>query len=509
MGMLQRGPLLYPFLFAAYPILFLWSRNIEEISVYSSRIDILLPVTISASIALLLLAVFRVILRDWRSAGLLVAFVFLLFFSYGHVLESMHEYGPRQLAKNRYLIVAWPVIFVAGAVLLLRFRANLTKLTNPLNVMSLSLALFTLPNIIAYVPPSAALAAAPDTQSFPAAGSTSVEGGTPPDIYYITTEGYSNARSLKLYLDYDNTPFIGYLESKQFFVAHDSRSNYGETVFSLTSSLNMEYHVPGKDGLATGPAEYYWRLQNNKAMRFARELGYTVVYLSERFPAGSKELGDIFFGCGARRLAIHTERFADALLHTTALQPILTKFGILASGHRDQRLCQFFQVANSKDIAGPKVVVIHLVVPGFPFVVGRNGEPVSDSASSANPAQAYVDQLVWTNKMLQWLIESLLSDQDYSPVIIIQGDHGAGWANIDLDDEQQLRHRFGIMNAYHLPDGGDKLLYPSISPVNTFRVILNYYLNADFDLLEDRSYLTPENSGFIDVTDVVSRVSKD
>jgi hypothetical protein len=143
-------------------------------------------------------------------------------------------------------------------------------------------------------------------------------------------------------------------------------------------------------------------------------------------------------------------------------------------------------------------------VPGFPFVVGRDGEAVGGSAASANP-EAYLNQLAWTNKMLEWVIDSLLSAEDYSPIIIIQGDHGEGWIDIDLNYDDQLRRVFPIMNAYRLPDGGDRLLYPSISPVNTFRVIFNNYLGADFDLLEDRSYTATHDYHFIDVTNLVSQ----
>ena len=35
------------------------------------------------------------------------------------------------------------------------------------------------------------------------------------------------------------------------------------------------------------------------------------------------------------------------------------------------------------------------------------------------------------------------------------------------------------------------LLYPAISPVNTFRLIFNTYLGADYPLLEDISYDSP------------------
>lgn len=244
-------------------------------------------------------------------------------------------------------------------------------------------------------------------------------------------------------------------------------------------------------------------------MRFAREHGYRIVYLAERFPPGSEELGDTYFGCGARRLGVQSEGFADTLLQTTALQPILTRFTILEHGQRDDRLCQFFQIAKAKDIDGPKVVVVHLAVPGFPYVLGRDGEAVSGSAVSAKP-DAYLNQLAWTEKMLVWLIDSLLSDRDYSPIIIIQGDHGEGWVDLgrDLTYEEDLLRKFNLMNAYHLPDGGNGILYPSISPVNTFRIIYNYYLEADFELLEDRSYLDVGGPELIDVTDVLSQVAE-
>ena len=50
--------------------------------------------------------------------------------------------------------------------------------------------------------------------------------------------------------------------------------------------------------------------------------------------------------------------------------------------------------------------------------------------------------------------------------------------------------KFKILNAYYLP-GHNDLLYPTISPVNTFRLILDTYLGADYPLLNDTSYYSP------------------
>ena len=67
-----------------------------------------------------------------------------------------------------------------------------------------------------------------------------------------------------------------------------------------------------------------------------------------------------------------------------------------------------------------------------------------------------------------------------APIIIVQGDHGAV-----LDDPQR---RMTILNAYYLPGGGAQSLYEAVSPVNTFRVIFNFYFGLQVPLLDDISY---------------------
>jgi hypothetical protein len=73
-------------------------------------------------------------------------------------------------------------------------------------------------------------------------------------------------------------------------------------------------------------------------------------------------------------------------------------------------------------------------------------------------------------------------------------------------DESCLRERYSILNAYYFPDQDYNLLYPSITPVNSFRVILNQYFGADMELLEDRNYfagwLAPYQ--FTDVSDKIN-----
>jgi hypothetical protein len=86
-------------------------------------------------------------------------------------------------------------------------------------------------------------------------------------------------------------------------------------------------------------------------------------------------------------------------------------------------------------------------------------------------------------------IEEIVSKSASPLIIVIQGDHGpASMDQPDVSVDVKARERHSILNAYLLPAGSSALLYPSISPVNTFRVILNSQLGTDLAMLEDRSF---------------------
>ena len=48
-----------------------------------------------------------------------------------------------------------------------------------------------------------------------------------------------------------------------------------------------------------------------------------------------------------------------------------------------------------------------------------------------------------------------------------------------------------------------KKLYPSISPVNTFRVFLNKYLKIKIDVLKDESYYMYSPPDFKDISSIL------
>jgi hypothetical protein len=125
--------------------------------------------------------------------------------------------------------------------------------------------------------------------------------------------------------------------------------------------------------------------------------------------------------------------------------------------------------------------------------------------------QGYHDQALFVTKQLQKAVDAILLNSPTPPIIIIQGDHGY---EAKVDDSpytnQDYRDRMAILNAYHLPAGAAKKLYPSISPVNTFRLIFSHYFNANLPLLPDKSYFSSEAHpyDFINLQNILATPAK-
>jgi hypothetical protein len=142
-------------------------------------------------------------------------------------------------------------------------------------------------------------------------------------------------------------------------------------------------------------------------------------------------------------------------------------------------------------VAGHLFVFAHIVVPHRPYTFGPNGEiPAYDgnTATYEQIGQAYIDQVQFVSKEILKVVDALMRKSKVQPVIIIQGDHGPA-SDLTSDGIK----RMPILNAYYLPSVQmDQVLYPSISPVNSFRIVLNKYFDQDLPILEDRSYYAPE-----------------
>ena len=184
-----------------------------------------------------------------------------------------------------------------------------------------------------------------------------------------------------------------------------------------------------------------------------------------------------------------------------------------------------FKILTDDLINKNKFIYGHIEMPHPPFMFDENGEkpdsifwPQWDYRAWADK-KGYINQLIYTNKLTLEMIGNITASSKTPPIIIIQGDHGpaSSWkakSSYENPDDRMIKERFSILNAYYLPNGGNALLYDSITPVNTFRVIFNHYFGKNFRLLEDKSfyrnyYFNRDNSKYVDVTEKAYKEIKD
>ena len=163
------------------------------------------------------------------------------------------------------------------------------------------------------------------------------------------------------------------------------------------------------------------------------------------------------------------------------------------------------QVKNIPDIPGKKFVFIHLVTSHRPYIFNSDGSLLTDDgyfSNNGNPLneeyfiRGYRYQIEYTNSFLLDVVDNIIAKSKTPPIIILQGDHGV-----------QSPARFAILNAIYY-QGQDLHLYPSISPVNTFRVILTKLGIGNYDLLPDYSYFSNQNKSPYKLTKLKGEASQ-
>ncbi len=500
----------YPFLLAVYPILALLAANVSEVEVQVA----FRPVLVSLLLASFLFLILRFIFKDWHKAGITLAFFLLLFFSYGHIYNLIKntELLGLNIGRHRVLAVVFLLLTLGGTWLILkRFKTNRT-FTWAANIITLAMVCFSLIQI-GFFHLQTKKTILPSANEASQNNNDLVVSDPAPDIYYIILDMYTRADVLRSDFDYDNSQFIDELEKMGFYVADCSRSNYTQTELSLSSSLNMDYLPQLNPGFSPDKIDMDSLtplLKQSRLRTLLEEAGYQSVAFETGYfwdswtdAANYLEPGNQY---GLLRevtpfesLAIQTTAGliltdTQALVSKSAINSINNPFG----EYVDRQRFILDQMENIATFAGPKLVFAHIMIPHYPFIFKADGSLQTDLGfysehntpiDEEHYRGGYVAQVQFINQRTLSFLKRILEQSKRPVIIILQGDHGA-----------RNENRLAILNAYYLPNGSQDL-YANISPVNTFRVILNDYFGTKFDLLPDKSYSSVVSKPF-DFTEV-------
>ncbi|MBT3933314.1 MAG: hypothetical protein HOF35_03550 [Bacteroidetes bacterium] len=433
-------------------------------------------------------------IKNPQKVALTISTLLFLFFSYGHVFSTLKQVLPN--TRQLLLMTSWLVIlFIFFGII--RKLKNTDDLTKFITIISIVLFAFQLFLSIRYQVNKEILNYRNSNQIAGLPKNTSNE--VLPDIYYIILDAHTSSAVLNQNFGYDNSEVISELEELGFYHANCSQTNYWRTVFSVYSALNINY----LDEFLGNPSQLP-DYEFSYTLQFLDNMGYQMVKFETKADHNQNFGEDIYL---ARQKYAENmfnvfpftkmNDFEAELIQTTWLQPLLTMIlnfneYLPSDLVLDVEAATYYENYNQilfmleelgqvpyLEVNGPKLVYAHFLVPHEPYIFHPSGRYEWHDGFEEYHL-GYANNAEFIDSQLPALLEKIIDRSEIPPIIIVQGDHGPNGSG--------PKELLPILNLYYLPNGGDAVLYPTISPVNTFRVIFNHYFNSDFELLEDISY---------------------
>ena len=503
-------------LFTFYPLLFLWAVNISQLD----PAVVIRPFLFTLLGSVILYGVLYLTFRNWIKAALIGTLLLIAFFTYGDVYYSASDVPVFRILNHHIFLLPLYIIIVGLGIWGIFRIKKYDNFVLYLNAISLALVVLQVVELsYAYIRTNYAASRPVKLQS----GLTlSTDLKDMPDIYVIVLDTYMRSDALKQDLGYDNSAFINQLNQMGFYVASCGHPNYTFTYASISSLLDMRY-IPGAyandvwDEFSNN--SFWWNLlKNDEVHRQLKSVGYKTVAFQEDAPLLEYDDSDVLIGSDHPTInsqylypfeAVYLNSTGAILLNALDPKGKIEKLfqgnsanqntmsvdlsgvtGVNQAFVKARVISTLFILNHLPDvpaIAGPKFTYAHIFVPHTPFVFEPDGKIVTDpgfyNSEKAQPIndeyqkQGYINQIQFIDNAIVPILHTIISKSKKPPIIVLLGDHGLRENNRNTD-----------LLAYYLPNGSEKL-YPSISPVNSFRLIFDEYFGANYPMLPDLTYV--------------------
>ncbi len=326
-----------------------------------------------------------------------------------------------------------------------------------------------------------------------------------PDIYFLVFDAMASSKSLQADLGKNNFQLDSFLRRRGFFVATDSKANYNWTIHSLSSTFNMDYLPSWISPVMNDPKSYFWgsaSILDNSLFSILKKEGYQTSSFQPISFNNTDWPGTPYFN------SLKESHFYYKTLPGRVYRDIFWNYSkidisfikeqqmqIIDSRNREKKTfldTTITLIKNSCSKTGrPKFIYGHFMLPHDPYTFDSTGKIKTAEemivVKKGNISDNYFNQVIFAGKVIKELVTYIQKHNKKNTIIIIEGDHGY---RTEMGD--RAGYSFQNLSSFYFPDQKYNLLYDSISPVNTFRVVLNKYFSARLPLLKDSTVLVTE-----------------
>lgn len=359
-----------------------------------------------------------------------------------------------------------------------------------------------------------------------AAPSQQISSADFPDIIYIVPDRYGEADVLKREFGHDNSAFLAELGARGFYVERGARSNYAKTVASLASSMNMsslDAVAEAATPQSADRAPLRRMIADNAVQEKLRAAGYRYEHLGSWWQeTRHNPHSDVEF-YGVNTLWSSLSEFEHALLRTTPLAWIATHGGFVERNEceRLKNQLDYLQQARRQDDA-PLFLFAHLTLPHDPVTMDASGNCIEHvyypgfGTRWDDYKAAYAGYVAFLNKRLLEIIdENIAARGGRDLIFVVQADEGPYPKRLHEDlemnmhdfSDDEIREKFGIINAIYWDAEKYGAPYLTRTPANNWRIILSKISGEEIPLIEDERSLLMRSDKFVydnrDVTEIL------
>ncbi|HEV7332979.1 MAG TPA: hypothetical protein VGN63_18225 [Flavisolibacter sp.] len=426
--------------------------------------------------------------RPIEQSIIVAALTALFFFFFGALQDFFLQHSITKIIGKTYIL---PLFFLIPAVYVLKRRPNTTAWLRSLHF---TLLFFLLSECFLLIWNLPDFSQVPLLNKSETLKQVKVERQDKLNIHHIVFDGYTNTATLKKLFNFKN-PLDSFLLKEGFFIAGRTKSNYNFTPYSLAATLNMQYLELNNKQLVRDFKNYLWGAkvyQQNSVFRFFESQQYSTSYYAVL--DNNKHLDKL--GTFVPKTPHYSMRYQT--LERIVMNPWLwhkvagaSKEMIPPAVKASLRYyVQYNQQALNHALQpepAPHFRFTHFLLPHEPYVFSKSSVDSLLLSDLMDHNKGYIKQVEYANGLIKKLITELKKNS--RNIIILQGDHG--FRNYDHSRHSPYTQN-ETLNTFYFPDQNYRFLYDSISPVNTYRLLLSQYFHHNLPLLKDSAIVPRE-----------------
>lgn len=465
-------PLLSVIFVAIFPSIFLYGNNSNEASIQ----DVLFPMLLFVTVALVLFVIFVIVSRNPYKSGIVTIMFMLVLENFAALEGILLLIFPNLYYWHTTAIFLFILLHVA--FIIYKFLPqDLAKTIS--SVLCLVFSGLVVVNGLVAIPGeinkiNAKKLEEEKQQQAEQIGNLRENEENLPNIYLLIFDEFAGFRQMEKYYNYDNKILKDFLQNNNFMISYDSHNESIITTTITTNLVNLDYVVQN----TTSEAEKEVLRHNGVLFSTLAEKGYDIRKLTTKGLYGEDyQIEGVQSSSAA--LTATGEDLTTLILKKTIFYPFID-----ITTNEQLKIMEFLSAPDSIP-SRPTFTLAHVAITHTPFYYDENGNIIgSKDWNNWRDDGVYLGVYKYNTKLIMSVVDNLIKN-DPESLIIMMSDHGAR-ASTDMElfmEKFALNDMNNIFNTFYYK-GEDLSSIEDLSAVNTLRMLLNISIGTEYSQVE-------------------------